>query len=112
MRFYPKTQKYEFSNLPQNNWSKRRSVLAPHLLFIYIYIYILLLEGPRGPSLFFWMRPKTGRITCGAQVCAPPASNEGPYDPSRFLLLLFFSFLFIFYYFLFSIFFAFLITLT
>jgi hypothetical protein len=31
MRFYPKTQKYEFSNLPQNNWSKRRSTRVNHV---------------------------------------------------------------------------------
>jgi len=31
MRFCPKTQKYEFSNLPQNNRSKRRSTGVDHV---------------------------------------------------------------------------------
>jgi hypothetical protein len=31
MRFYPKTQKYEFSNLPQNNRLKRRSTCVDHV---------------------------------------------------------------------------------
>jgi hypothetical protein len=31
MRFYPKIQKYEFSDLLQNNRSKRRSTLVDHV---------------------------------------------------------------------------------
>jgi hypothetical protein len=31
MIFYPKTQKYKFSNLPQNNRSKRRSTHVDHV---------------------------------------------------------------------------------
>jgi hypothetical protein len=31
MRFYPKIQKYKFSNLPQNNGSKRRSTRVDHV---------------------------------------------------------------------------------
>jgi hypothetical protein len=32
MRFYPKIQKYEFSNLPQNDRSKRRSTCVDYVL--------------------------------------------------------------------------------
>jgi len=70
MRFYPKTQKYEFSNLPQNNRSKRRSTHVDHVSEVSFEIGGLDLrrfgkplkklssssftEKGRGPSLFFF----------------------------------------------------------
>jgi hypothetical protein len=45
MRFYPKTEKYKFINLPQNNRSKRRSTRVGHVSEVRFEIESLDLRG-------------------------------------------------------------------